>query len=294
MNDFIENEFLKVEISKFGAEMQSIFSKKGNRECLWNGDSQYWGRRSPVLFPFVGALKNKKYMYEGNEFSVGQHGFARDMIFEKISNTDTEIWYELNYNDDTLLKYPFKFCLKIGYKLEKESIKVKWIVENKDSKLMYFSIGAHPAFVFPNIKREECYIKFDSNSVLKNTGIEGGLANEQNIINGEIVTENGYLKIDNDLFKYDALILENNQVKEVSLCLPDKREFVKVKFDAPLVGIWSPYKDNCPFVCIEPWYGRCDSKDFEGNLEDRKWQQKLDMNECKKFEYEIILTDVQK
>ena len=81
--------------------------------------------------------------------------------------------------------------------------------------------------------------------------------------------------------------MENHQVQEVSLCLPDKKPYVTVKFDAPLVGIWSPDKENCPFVCIEPWYGRCDSVDFAGNLEERKWQQKLKTGEKFEAEYEI-------
>ncbi len=289
MNTIIENENLKVEISTFGAELQKIEYKKNGKNYLWNGDKAFWGRRAPVLFPVVGALKNKEYSYNGKVYQMGQHGFARDMEFEFLENADNSCWYALSSNAQTLEKYPFAFCLKIGYELCENTIKVKWEVENKDKQNMYFSIGAHPAFCVPVEKRNECYLKFDTPNTLMNTGLENGLAPVKNEINSKIDLENGYLKIFPELFKQDALILENHQVQEVSLCTPDKKSYVTVKFDAPLVGIWSPYKENCPFVCIEPWYGRCDSIDFEGNLEQRKWQQELKLGEIFKAEYEILL-----
>ena len=287
MNSIIENENLKIEVSTQGAEIQRIYNKKNNKDYLWNGDKEFWGRRSPVLFPFVGALKNKEYIYNGKKYPMGQHGFARDMEFEMVEKIENSATYKLKSNDETLEKYPFEFSLKINYKLEENKIKVKWIVENKDNKKMYFSIGAHPAFIVPVEDRNECFIKFDKKSNLLNTGLVNGLANLEHNLNGTIETDNGYLKIDKDLFQYDALILENNQVKEISLCMPDKKEYVTVKFDSPLVGIWSPYKENCPFVCIEPWYGRCDSKDFEGELQNREWQNELDPKENFEAEYEI-------
>ena len=264
MNTVIENENLKLQISTFGAEIQQIINKKNNKNYLWYGDKAFWGRRAPVLFPVVGALKNKEYIYNNEKYSMGQHGFSRDMEFELIEKTNSTAIYELNSSEETLKKYPFKFSLKIKYELLKNTIKVNWKVENIDNKKMYFSIGAHPAFLVPIEKREECFVKFDSENELEMTQLKNGLANGKS----KIITENGYLKLEKDLFESDALIFENNQVKEVSLCMPNKEEYVKVKFNSPLVAIWSPYKEKCPFVCIEPWYGRCDSIDFEVDFLD--------------------------
>lgn len=285
MNTVLKNENIRLEISSFGAELQEIVNQKNHKNYLWNGDSKFWGRRSPVLFPFVGALKNKEYFYHAEKYSMGQHGFARDMEFELLEVTEKSVWYQLESNRETREKYPFEFCLKIGYELKENAIKVKWRVENKDNKIMYFSIGAHPAFVVPVEIREDCFIKFDSQNNLTSTVLENGLASK----NEEIMTEHGYLQIRKDLFQADALIFENHQVQEVSLCMPDKSEFVKLKFDSPLVAVWSPYKENCPFVCIEPWYGRCDDAQFEGELKDRKWQQKLAVVEVFESEYEIVI-----
>ena len=77
----LENENLKVEIDSFGAEIKSVKRKSDNFEYMWCGDKKYWGRTSPVLFPFVGAPKNKEYRYDGKTYTMGQHGFARDMEF---------------------------------------------------------------------------------------------------------------------------------------------------------------------------------------------------------------------
>ena len=54
------------------------------------------------------------------------------------------------------------------------------------------------------------------------------------------------------------------------------RRIVGVKFDAPVLGIWSPEKKNAPFVCIEPWYGRCDAEDFGGDLSERAFSRALE------------------
>ena len=72
----LENENLKVEIDSFGAEIKSVKRKSDNFEYMWCGDKKYWGRTSPVLFPFVGAPKNKEYRYDGKTYTMGQHGFA--------------------------------------------------------------------------------------------------------------------------------------------------------------------------------------------------------------------------
>jgi len=61
----------------------------------------------------------------------------------------------------------------------------------------------------------------------------------------------------------------------VALVTPDGRAYVTVSFDMPLVAVWSPEKKQAPFVCIEPWCGRCDAVDFLGSLEEREWANSL-------------------
>ena len=120
----ISNSVLTVGVSEHGAELQSI--QKNGKEYLWQGDTRFWGRRSPVLFPIVGRVWEDTYRYAGNSYRMGQHGFARDMEFTLVSEKDDEVRYRLVSNEETLQKYPFPFCLEIGYRIQGKQIEVIW------------------------------------------------------------------------------------------------------------------------------------------------------------------------
>jgi galactose mutarotase-like enzyme len=134
--------------------------------------------------------------------------------------------------------------------------------------------------------RSDCYLYFNDKKIIRSTKItQKGFATDEFI---EYPLENGYLKIDDNLFDNDALVIENQNIKEVSITDKNKKPFVTIKMDCPLFGIWSPSR-TAPFVCIEPWYGRCDSDGYNGTLEERKYQNKLNINEEFKAEYSIII-----
>ncbi|MGN0394950.1 MAG: aldose 1-epimerase family protein [Coprococcus sp.] len=284
----LENQKMVVLINSFGAELSSIVEKNTKVEYMWNADERYWKRNAPVLFPIVGSLKNKEYLYEGKAYPMGQHGFARDMEFEVISVNDTEAWFGLRYNEETLEKYPFKFYLQIGYKLSDNKINVLWKVVNEDNKDMYFSIGGHPAFMCPlaeGEKQSDYSLKFDTKNDLTYSLLSAnGLVEREGLL---LKNNNGSCCITSDMFDNDALIIEGNQAHEVSLVKPDGTAYLTVTFDAPLFGLWSPAKKNAPFICIEPWYGRCDKESFSGTLEDREYSNKLMPGETFEKNYTI-------
>ncbi len=290
MQVILENEELRIEINRFGAELARIYGKRNDTEYLWSADPKYWKRSSPVLFPFVGSLKNKEYRFEGKTYPMGQHGFARDMEFVIDSQSESEAWFSLTSNEETLEKYPFEFVLRVGYQLQGKELKVLWQVENPAQKEMYFSIGGHPAFMCPlkqEGKQSEYYLKFDSAKPLSY-----GLVNEQGLMmeTEEILqTENGIVKITDNMFDRDALVIERRQATAVSLCTPDQKEYLTVRFDAPLFGVWSPAGKGAPFICIEPWYGRCDRATFNGSLEEREYGNTLKAQETFKTEYVILI-----
>ena len=66
----LENDFLIIDTSKAGAELTRIFSKALNKEILWNGDSKYWGRHSPILFPIVGRLKDNETIIDNKVYNM--------------------------------------------------------------------------------------------------------------------------------------------------------------------------------------------------------------------------------
>ncbi|MEE0944344.1 MAG: aldose 1-epimerase family protein [Clostridia bacterium] len=278
----LDNGVISIEVEKHGAELKSAV--KNGREYMWCGDKKYWGRTSPVLFPNVGRLKDNKYILDGKAYPMGQHGFARDMDFELLNYTKDSVTYILESDKETLEKYPFEFSLAINYTLKNSSVKVSWSVENKSGRIMSFSIGAHPAF---NLKEGENYFKFDNTGdIIYNLIDESGFYAADN---KHTLKNDGFVKIENSMFDNDALIIENNQAKEVSLCDSKKKPYVTVKFTMQLFGLWSPVKMNAPFVCIEPWCGRCDRNDFEGEISERDYIINLKAGETFEAAYEIEL-----
>lgn len=285
----LKNDTLTVSFDNFGAEMTSIVDKQG-KEYLWCGDKKYWGRHSPVLFPVVGKPKDNKFTYEDKDYPMGQHGFARDMEFTCTSQAADEIWFALKANEETLAKYPFLFQLEIGYRLTGNTIKVLWRVTNcEEKKDMYFSIGAHPAFMCPvneGEKQTAYSIRMDAKGKVRYFFLnpENGLLRDREY---ELMLDNGSHKLSEGFFDESAYVIENSQVSKVSLVDPQGKEYITVSFDAPLVGIWSPEKKHAPFVCIEPWYGRCDKEDFTGTLEEREWSNRLASGEVFEKYYDI-------
>lgn len=180
--------------------------------------------------------------------------------------------------------------MQIGYRIENAAVRVLWTVENPNPGDMWFAIGAHPGFAIPKLSGH-AFCLYDKEgqpvSEIKNRVFgAGGCVTDRT---ESVSTPEGRLPVSEALFDNDALVLENSQIGRVELVDKDNERVVSVRFDAPLVGLWSPPKKNAPFVCIEPWYGRCDSESFAGELKDRDHEQKLTPGETFRAEYVISL-----
>lgn len=286
----IRNESLTLEIDAHGAEMKSLTDNRTGQEYLWCGDAAYWGRTSPVLFPLVGNYREKQSCFDGKWYSLSQHGFARDMDFELVSEKGDEIWFALEDSPETLEKYPFGFRLELGYRLQGRAVEVLWKVTNKNDREMYFSIGGHPAFNCPlreGEKQTDYRIGFDTCEPLTASVLdENGTVSERTKV---LELTDGMLQITDSLFDEDALIVEHDQAHKVALYTPEGEKYLEVRFEAPLFGIWSPAGKHAPFVCIEPWYGRSDRADFGQKLEEREWGNVLKAGEIFTAAYQICV-----
>ena len=286
----LKNEQIAITVDSHGAELKSLKKLADDQEYMWCGDAKFWGRTSPVLFPFVGGLKNKEYRFEGKTYSMTQHGFARDMDFELETQTESELWFTLESTEETLARYPFPFILNLGYRLEGSTVTVLWKVENPSEKQMYFSIGGHPAFNCPlteGTKQSDYSVSFaDTDEIVSTRISEEGLATGCMDI---YHLADGHLSLTSNLFDHDALVIEDRQTDTVALCRKDGTPYLTVKMEAPLFGIWSPPGKNAPFVCIEPWYGRCDDEYFDGDLTEREWGNKLSPNHTFEASYTITV-----
>lgn len=285
----ISNDKITIQIDSMGAELKSLKDVASDKEYMWNADPKYWKRTSPVLFPLVGGLQNGVYRLDGKEYPMGQHGFARDMEFRLKSQTAHEIWFILESDSETLGRYPYPFVLELGYELSDRTVVVKWRVKNPAEDCMYFAIGGHPAFLCPiesGTKQSDYKIRFDTKEQIVSSGLENALIVDEHTT---YTLQEGLLSVTENLFDGDALVIEHDQVHSVALVRPDGTDYLTVAFDAPLFGIWSPPKKQAPFICIEPWYGRCDRFGYEGDWKNREWMQVLEGKETFAADYKVTI-----
>ena len=245
----LENELIAIEVEEHGAELKSLVRKNTGKEYMWKADPKFWGRTSPVLFPFVGAVKDKQFRTKGQTYTMGQHGFARDMDFTLDSQTEDTLWFVLKSNEETMAKYPYAFTLRIGYHIEENKLEVLWQVENPSEEELPFSIGGHPAFNRP----KNCKIRFDVAGPLTSTTIVDGLVGNGTV---DYELKNSYLTVTDHLFDDDALVIENQNVHEVSLCDMEGNPYLTVTMDAPLFGVLVIWVAICVFVFDYTKFGR--------------------------------------
>ena len=289
--NILENSNLLIEVNENGAELNKLFSKKHNLDFLWNGDSNYWGRKSPILFPIVGRLKDNETMIDDKIYNMNQHGFARDCTFKLTKANSNILTYSLVASDESKKRFPYNFELIITYELNDNSINVLWNVKNIDSKIMYFSIGGHPAFNVPfkaDENLEDYYLAFKTKKDVEKYEFEIPYIKEKNKVKAP-----EYISVKPELFKNDALIY--SEVNEIALKSKNNAMSLKVSLeDFPFVGIWSPYfaetKTMAPFVCIEPWYGIADFKNSTNVFKNKLGVNKIEIGEEFNASYKITIT----
>ena len=290
----LSNQELTIRVAEHGAELSSLVANRTGKEYLWQADPAFWKRHSPVLFPIVGSVWNAEYRHEGAVYPLSQHGFARDMDFTLIHETEKELRFSLESTPETLRVYPFPFLLEIGYRLEGNKVEVLWQVMNRGEKNMYFQIGAHPAFYYPNYEADQPdrgYFAFDvKENLVYRPLVEKGCVGDK-VLPVPLDAE-GLLPLDVHTFDIDTFILENSQVNRVDLLDKEKRPYLSLTFTAPVVGLWSPPKKNAPFVCIEPWYGRCDRVGYTGEYKERDWVWTLEAGKVFDASYTIAVAGV--
>ena len=264
----IENEELRVMISDHGAELSGIFDKKNNREVLWNADPKYWKRHAPVLFPNVGRLYKDTCLIGGETYTSGQHGFARDMEFICVEETENSVTHLLEATDATKKAWPYEFQLYITHTLNGRDLTVTWKVVNKDQETMYFTIGAHPAFNVPVLQdtvQSRYHLTFSGQKELTYCLLHPEYATAMPDQPHTLPLENGTCLIDEHMFDEGALIFDDGQITKGGIALPDGTPYVEISCEGfPNFGIWSAI--GAPFVCLEPWMGRCDNTGYNEEL----------------------------
>lgn len=284
------SEIQSIQVSPHGAELQSLIAN--GREYLWQGNPAFWGRRAPILFPIVGRLANDTLRIDGCEYTMKQHGFARDTEF-----IHREGKYVLA--EDGRDNYPYAYELSVCYAIEGNNLMCDWQVKNCGAKTMYFHIGAHPAFILPDYNAADeihgyiqCFDAYDNTvSPLLFNSLEEGLRVPYGIPKA-LLNEKAILALTNTTFVNDAILIETKQVAKMALLNKQgKRVLIVSCHQAEAFGIWAPNKFGCPFVCIEPWCGIADRDGFRGDISERDYIHGIVPNETFEFNYSITIAE---
>ena len=280
MKTTISNSKLTAVINLLGAELISL-KNSTNKEYIWEGNPEFWGKHSPVLFPIVGCLNENQYSINGTKYSLYRHGFANTMEFNIIEKSAESVVFSVTNNQETLDNYPFKFELQISYTLVNSSLKIGYKVINTNEFEMPFSIGAHPAFALPN-EFESYALEFEKSEKLLCFQLENDLISNKII---SFPMEENCLPLSYSLFENDALIFKELESKAITIT-ENNVPFLKIKFeDFPSLGIWT--KQKAPYVCLEPWFGYADTVSNSGELSEKEGIQIIGINEQFQSEYSI-------
>ena len=266
----IENEYLKLTVTSWGAQVKSVIRKLDAVEHIWQADKAVWGYHAPIQFPHAGKVVDGKIEAKGGVYESGQHGFARLMEHDFVEQTGDTIVLELCANEQTLAKFPYDFRLVSTFQLDGDTLHHSLTVENLDEEKMPFGIGYHPAFTVPFDEKHvatDYELRFDEvESPICINCLPTGLLQKDHYYLGNNISS---LPVDEQLFANDSHLMVN--LKSRTLGLYEKgtgRGVVCDISDFPYTLIWS--KPGMPkFICIEPWHSL---PSVEGS--GRKWEEK--------------------
>ncbi len=281
MKTTISNAALTVTINHKGAELISIQTNATKKEFIWSANPEYWGKHAPILFPIVGTLKNNSFTYNDLAYNLPRHGFARDLNFELIKKSESEVVFSLKSDAETLKMYPFDFELQVIYTLQNAELNVNYSVFNKGSEVMYFSIGGHPAFAL-TAAFETYSLQFEADENLISHQLNADLLSDKTI---KIALDKNQLPLSYSHFENDALIFKELKSKQIQL-VHHNTPILNFKFkDFPNFGIWT--KVDAPFICLEPWLGYSDTFRASGNIAEKEGIQKLQIKESTEYGFSI-------
>lgn len=283
MNHIIKDNHIEVTISTLGAELQSIKDNSLNYEYLWQGDTKFWAGRAPILFPIVGALKNKEYLLNGQNYSMPNHGVIRINEFTSTQISEKEMQFIFLATEETKKMYPFDFKMEVTYHLENHKIYISHRITNLSTETMPFTFGLHPGFNLDD-KLENSYLELADEKLISTIDTKDGFM---------IAKETNYgvknLEFKADTFdQNNTLIFDNLKSRQATLRFQNSPRTVTMNWndDLPLLAIWS--KAGAPYVCIEPWCGWADNhEDSINELSSKKGMVLLSPNQVKEYKYTI-------
>ena len=254
-------------VSALGAELQTLRTAGGG-DLLWDGDPAVWRGRAPVLFPVIGLLAGGHYRYDGTDYAMPKHGFARHSLFDSVAQSDSSVTMRLAADAVTRAIYPFEFMLDVVFAVQDAELKLTAIIRNNGAVPMPASFGFHPALRWPlpfGAPRDEHRLRFakPEPAPVRRIGTDGLLLPQP--FSSPIFAQE--LPLRDELFEADALIFDRIASRAIDYGTAGGPQ-VRVDYaDFPVLGVWT--KPGAEFICIEPWHGLPDPAGFDGDLRDK-------------------------
>ncbi|KRB80809.1 aldose epimerase [Sphingomonas sp. Root710] len=264
----IASDRLTAEISPDGAELRRLTDGAG-RDWLWDGDPAFWAGRAPVLFPIVGTLRDDQFRWQGRDYHLPRHGFARRRTFTLVEQGGDGVILRLESDDETRAAWPFDFTLDMIFTVRGATLTMTGRIANHSDGPMPTSFGFHPALRWPlpgTPGKAGHSIRFAKAepAPIRRLGGDGLLdpAPRPTPVEGDI------LRLDDTLFAEDALIFDRLESRALTYQGPGGAR-VAVDFEGmPYLGLWM--KPGAGYLCIEPWQGFSDPAGFEGSLDEKQ------------------------
>ncbi len=284
----IHNEKLTVEVNALGAELFSVKSTDGT-EYIWQGTAPYWNSRASIIFPVCGRMFGGTYTYEGKEYEMRCHGFARSTEFVKLDSDTNTLAFKLVATEETKKVYPFDFELVISYTLDGNILHCNNHIVNNGDQILPFSTGAHPGFCVPlssDLSFEDYYIDFGNigaitRMVFSDTCFVTDTDEKYPLRDGK------YIDLKHSLFDNDAIFFKD---VPTSVTLASDKDSRSVTLTCPQVrhfGLWHTNRTDAPFVCMEPWIGLPSRDGVNEDLATKPDMVRLTPGDSFDFSYDI-------
>lgn len=272
----ISSNSLTASIDTMGAQLMSL--RKGESEYLWQGDSNWWPRRAPILFPIVGVLKDGKAESAEGTISLARHGLARLNQFEVVEQSPSSVTLQLKSTEETRKSYPYDFELKLIFSVAGDTLTQTYEVTNPANVVLPFTLGAHPAFNIPipgveAASLDQYHLLFTRSWTSFGPSItDEGLCDyttpQRLIVNSDTLPLSWEL-IDRE----KTITLEDVPDRRITLATSTETHSeahgIQMDFEGfDYLGIWSA-APGCPFVALEPWCGIADTVDCDGIFEHK-------------------------
>ena len=110
----------------------------------------------PVLFPICGNLPGDLFQLDGVDYTLKQHGFARDLPWQlQLLDDQAGIRLSLRDTELTLAAYPFAFLVEMDVRPVQGALEISIAIHNRSAQAMPFSFGLHPYFAVDDLAQIE-------------------------------------------------------------------------------------------------------------------------------------------